>query len=67
MIVPLSPKESVYSVSETAARLGVTPGRVRQLVLEGRIHATRFGRDLAIPESEIMRYQRERRPYRRKS
>ncbi len=57
--------ESVYSVRQAAMRLGITPSRVRQLVLAKRIRAIRFVRDLAVPESEIARYQRERRRYRR--
>lgn len=63
--VAINPSGMILSVSEAAERLGVTPGRVRQLVLDGRISATKFGRDLAIPESEVDRYRRERRPYRK--
>jgi len=65
MTVALNPSETVFSVTEAAERLAVTPGRVRQLVLDGRIVARRFGRDLAIPESEVRRYERDRRPYRK--
>lgn len=63
--MPLNSAEPLFSVLEAARQLGVTAGRVRQLVLEGRIRAQRLGRDLIIPDSEIRRYQRERRPYRK--
>ena len=58
-------KERLFSVKAAAKELNVTPGRVRQLVLENRIRPMRLARDLLIPESEIKRYARERRPYRK--
>ena len=61
----VEPKERLYSVKEAAVRLKVTPGRVRQLVVEGRIRPVRLSYELIIPESEILRYDRERRPYRK--
>jgi len=57
--------DKFFSVREAAARLRVTPGRVRQLVVEGRIKPLRLSRELIIPESEIVRYERDRRPYRK--
>jgi len=65
MSVTVEPKERLYSVKEAAVRLKVTPGRVRQLVVEGRIRPVRLSYELIIPESEILRYDRERRPYRK--
>jgi len=65
MSVTVEPKERLYSVKEAAVRLKVTPGRVRQLVVEGRIRPVRLSYELIIPESEIVRYERERRPYRK--
>ena len=61
----LNPQDKLYSVKEAAERLGVTPGRVRQLVLAKRIRPLRLSYELIIPESELQRYEQERRPYRK--
>jgi len=58
-------KEPFYTVKEAAIRLGVSPGRVHQLVLERRIPAIKIARDLLISQSAIEQYQRIRRPYRK--
>ena len=63
----LNPQDKLYSVKEAAERLGVTPGRVRQLVLAKRIRPLRLSYELIIPESELQRYEQERRPYRKSS
>jgi len=65
MSMVIESKERLFSVKDAARELNVTPGRVRQLVLENRIKAIRLARDLIIPESEVRRYARERRPYRK--
>jgi excisionase family DNA binding protein len=41
------------TTSEAAERLGVSTARVRRLVLDGRLPATKFGRDLVIEESAL--------------
>ncbi|HYE72614.1 MAG TPA: excisionase family DNA-binding protein [Blastocatellia bacterium] len=41
------------TTKEAAEELGVTIGRVRQLVLDGTIKAERFGRALVISKAEI--------------
>lgn len=41
------------TTQQAAERLGVTVSRVRQLVLEGRLPAEKFGRDLAIHEDDL--------------
>ncbi len=38
---------------EVADRLGVTPARVRQLILSGQLPADKFGRDLVIKASDL--------------
>ncbi len=38
---------------EAAERLGVSPARVRQLVLSGDLPAEKFGRDLMIKEDDL--------------
>lgn len=43
------------STTEAARRLGITQARVRQLILAGRLPATRLGRDWAIEERQLSR------------
>ncbi len=38
---------------QAAERLGVTDSRIRHLVLEGRLPAEKFGRDLVIREHDL--------------
>jgi excisionase family DNA binding protein len=44
--------------TEAAARLGVSTARVRRLVLDGRLPAEKFGRDLVIQESDLESFER---------
>lgn len=44
---------ATIDTAEAARRLGVTPGRVRQLITAGRLPATRLGRDWAIEERSL--------------
>ena len=41
------------TTKEAAERLGVSPARVRQLVLSGDLPAEKFGRDLMIKKSDL--------------
>ena len=41
------------TTAEAAERLGITTGRVRQLVLAGKLPAEKFGRDLMIREADL--------------
>jgi excisionase family DNA binding protein len=41
------------TTKETAEKLGVSAGRVRQMVLAGQLHAEKFGRELMISETDI--------------
>ena len=56
------------SVSEAAKALGVTPGRIRQMILAGRLKATKVGSFWIIqPEDlEAVRYRRPGRPRKEK-
>lgn len=49
------------TTKQAAERLGVTPGRVRQIVSAGDLRAEKIGRDIVIAEREIRRYKRPRR------
>lgn len=45
--------EPMFTTNEAAAMLGVTAGRVRQMIVSGAIAAEKRGRDLMIPQSQI--------------
>jgi excisionase family DNA binding protein len=50
--------EKIYTVAEAAAELGMTEGRVRQLLLAGKMHGKKFGRTVwMIPESELAKFR----------
>ncbi|MDD4950941.1 MAG: helix-turn-helix domain-containing protein [Desulfovibrionaceae bacterium] len=58
----------LLSTAEFAARIGVTAGRVRRLILDGRLLAKKIGRDWVISEKEIERIRGRKpgRPRRKK-
>ncbi len=41
------------TTKETAEKLGVSAGRIRQMVLAGQLHAEKFGRELMISETDL--------------
>jgi excisionase family DNA binding protein len=45
--------EDTLTSKQAAERLGVTPARVRQMILEGTLPAGKFGRDLVIKSSDL--------------
>ena len=45
--------DKTLTTAEAAERLGVSPARVRQMVLAGQLPAEKFGRDLMILESNL--------------
>jgi len=46
------------TTTEAAERLGVSTARVRRLVLDGRLPAEKFGRDLVIYETDVEAFER---------
>jgi excisionase family DNA binding protein len=55
--------KTAYTTAEAAAKLGVTPARVRQMVLAGVLEAEKFGRDLVISADAIaVAEQRKTKP-----
>jgi excisionase family DNA binding protein len=44
---------AALTTRQAAKRLGVTDSRIRHLVLEGRLPAEKFGRDLVIREHDL--------------
>lgn len=49
------PNENLFSASDAAEILKLTPQRVRQLIANGTIHAQKVGRNWAITEAEVRR------------
>jgi excisionase family DNA binding protein len=43
----------ILTTNEAAAILGVTPARVRAMILAGRLKADKFGRDWQIREEDL--------------
>lgn len=43
----------LFTTSQSAEFLGVTSSRIRQLILEGRLPATKVGRDYIIKLSDL--------------
>ena len=43
----------MFTTSEAAEMLDVTPARVRQMILAGEMLAEKKGRDLLIPQSQV--------------
>lgn len=42
-----------FTTVAAAEYLGITPSRVRQMILEGKLNATKIGRDLLITEAAL--------------
>ena len=47
------------ALPEAAALLGVAPATLRQQIANGRLRATKRGRDWWLTRAEVERYQRE--------
>jgi excisionase family DNA binding protein len=64
----VAPMSRGITTSEAAERLGVSTARVRKLVLDGRLPAKKFGRDLVISEAGLRSFERLKggRPPKRK-
>jgi excisionase family DNA binding protein len=43
----------LLTTQEVAQRLGVTAGRVRQMIVDGQLPATKMGRDNFIMEADL--------------
>ncbi len=51
--------DTLLTTREAAARLGLTPGRVRQLVLSGELPAEKRGRDLLLRTADVEAFRRK--------
>ena len=47
---------NLFTTEDAAKYLGVTPSRVRQLIMENRLKSVKYGRDHLIQESELLRF-----------
>lgn len=45
--------DGLLTTQEAAIKLGVTAGRVRQMIVDGQLPATKMGRDNFIRESDL--------------
>jgi len=45
--------QGFLTTQEAAEKLGVTAGRVRQMIVDGQLPATKFGRDNLIQEADL--------------
>jgi len=52
-MVQAAPTEQNLTTKQVAELLGISPGRVRQLILEGRLPARKDGRDLYIRPADV--------------
>ena len=51
-----------YTTAQAAEYLGVTPSRVRQLILENRLPAIKVGRDQLIKRNDLEKFATIPRP-----
>jgi site-specific DNA-methyltransferase (cytosine-N4-specific) len=48
--------DKLLTTEDAAMYLGVTPSRVRQFILEGRLASEKYGRDHLICQSDLERF-----------
>lgn len=51
----------LFTTESAASYLGVTPARIRQLILEERLPSEKYGRDHLITEVALQQYQKSGR------
>ncbi len=56
-----SPLPALYSVTETAKLLKVSPRTVRRWIEKGYLKVHRFGRQIRITDSDLVTFIRQRR------
>jgi len=61
--------DEFLTTSEAAKKLGVSPGRVRQLVVDGRLPVVKIGRDnlIRLADLELVKDRKTGRPSNQKS
>ncbi len=52
-MIKIFPMNGLLTTQQAAERLGVTAGRVRQMIIDGQLPATKMGRDNFIREADL--------------
>jgi excisionase family DNA binding protein len=52
-MVDMFPMNGLLTTQQVAEKLGVTAGRVRQMIIDGQLPATKMGRDNFIREADL--------------
>jgi len=52
-MVDIFPMNGLLTTQQVAEKLGVTAGRVRQMIIDGQLPATKMGRDNFIREADL--------------
>lgn len=52
-MIDILPMNSMLTTQQVAEKLGVTAGRVRQMIIDGQLPATKMGRDNFIREADL--------------
>lgn len=52
--------KSFFTTAQAAEALGVTPGRVRQMIVDAQLEAEKVGRDLLIPAGALAQAKRRK-------
>lgn len=60
--MPVQTNEPLYTVEEAASFLGLSKGTIRQYINRELLEPHRIGHAVMFTQSELERYQRERRP-----
>jgi len=55
------PSQPPVTLIEAAAVLGLTPDTLRQQIANGKLKATKVGRDWQVKPGEVARYQQQHR------
>lgn len=50
--------KGLLTTKQVAEKLGVSPARVRKMVIDGLIKADKLGRDNVITEAELKRFEK---------
>jgi len=51
----------MLTTNQVAQKLNLTPSRVRQLIMAGRLPAEKIGRDLFVKEQDLKNFKRQPR------
>lgn len=58
----MSTKRTFYSTTEAAQEVGMSTGRVRQMLLDGQVNGFKYSNGWMIPAADVERLKRKPRP-----